>query len=249
MATNISYNHFANLTTDHIHWKNTLAIYTQNKDNLPKTFFDIATLIQNVRQNQCVVLDDELKNGSCILKTTDGESLYPLFLLLPNLVAGTAQKIIDDLQIAVSKKELDSSIFDKELLTLESLKLGVEKSKKDIKIFNEFSTVFKHVLLCAKVFAEDHYRHFIETHIKKKDNIYQDCLDINDYSDIYILDFSTIFDEFKDYCIRSNKGKYLMKREFLQKAIEKKYGKGKKTRNNKIAWYGLDLIKVSDNLS
>lgn len=236
MATNILYNHFTNLTTEHIDWKNTLEIYTQNKDNLPKTFFDIAKLIQNVRQNQCVVLDDELKNGSCILKTTDGESIYPLFLLLPNLVAGTAQKIIDDLQIAVSKKELDSSIFDKELLTLESLKLGVEKSKKDIKIFNEFSTVFKHVLLCAKVVEEDHYTHFIETHIKKQDDIDGD----------YILEFSTIFDEFKDYCINSNKGKHLMKRESLQKAIENRYGKGKKTRN-KITWNGLCLITMSDN--
>jgi len=84
--------------------------------------------------------------------------------------------------------------------------------------------------------TNDHYIDFIENHIEKQ----------SDIDGEYILEFSAVFDEFKEYCINWSKGRTVIKRDCLQKAVEKRFGKGKKIRN-RITWKGLRLIKMTTN--
>jgi hypothetical protein len=159
---NITYNAYTNLTTDHITWQDTAAMYNRNEGDLPKTFFDVGTQIHDVPENQCIALLEGPKYNYCILKEGRNESRYPLHMILPKLIKGTATKIESDLKIAQYKDAIIENTNDeyklaKDLDTLYQLSLmdspDGEMTKKDIEFFkkliNTYSNTVKHVLLCA----------------------------------------------------------------------------------------------------
>lgn len=82
----------------------------------------------------------------------------------------------------------------------------------------------------------DHYIDFIENHIEKQ----------SDIDGEYSAEFMAIFDEFKEYCTSWSKSRNIIKKNDLQKAVEKRYGKPKKIRN-KLVWPGLRLITNTAN--
>ena len=159
---NITYNAYTNLSTDHISWRETAALYNRNEGDLPKTFFDVGTQIQDIPENRCIVLLNGQNSKYCLLKEGDKISRCPLYMILPKLVKGTAIKIESDLKIALELDEIientdDEYKLSKDLDTLYMLSLmdspEEDMTKKDIellkKLINEYSKTSKHALLCA----------------------------------------------------------------------------------------------------
>lgn len=127
-----------------------------------------------------------------------------------------------------------SSIIKSLFIEIKQLNTRVNTLEKALNVQN--CTVDEQVTEQVTGQVVDHYSDFIDKHIKKQDDIDGE----------HVLDFSNVFDEFKKYCISWGKGKNFIKKIQLQKAIENRFGKGKKTRN-KITWNGLLLINMSDD--
>jgi uncharacterized C2H2 Zn-finger protein len=159
---NISYNAYTNLSTDHITWQETAAMYNRNEGDLPKTFFDVGTQIQQVPENRCIVLLDGLKSTHCMLKEGNKELKYPLHMILSKLIKGTATKIESDLKIAEIKDIIIENTNDdyklgKDFDTLHQLSFmdspDADMTKKDLdflkKLIDKYSNSLKEAILCA----------------------------------------------------------------------------------------------------
>ena len=157
---NIQYNDYNKLSTDHISWRRTAATYIRNGRNLPKTFCDIGRYIQNLPENQSIVLPEGQKASYCVVKDRDNESRYPLNIILPKLVSGTATKIGDDLNIAKEEGKLYGAKLEEDLDMLETLMCidipDLEGDSEEFKrIRDDYMNAMKHVILSVKDVLSD----------------------------------------------------------------------------------------------
>lgn len=118
---NITYNHYTNLQTDHITWKETADTLIRNDFHLQNTVMEIGILIQKIPENQCMVLPEGRESTDCIVKVGEIEMRFPIPIIYPKFIAATALKMYNDLKTSEAEGYIDDNRLQEAFILLEIL--------------------------------------------------------------------------------------------------------------------------------